>query len=160
MADGWCPVLRPPAIGAKRCGTGAGSEPRGARGSHRRASGFGCRDQSGMERRGHRRAGGGGETCDRRAGPAGPTPRALRCPPPLPCGEGNNRGAGLGTVHDPVRTGRGTRDGGRVMTGRDRRALMLGGAVVIGALLVLRVVPWGVRGVLGAETGLRERATL
>ena len=46
------------------------------------------------------------------------------------------------------------------MTGRDRRALMLGGAVVIGALLVLRVVPWGVRGVLGAETGLRERATL
>jgi len=37
---------------------------------------------------------------------------------------------------------------------------MLGGAVVIGALLVLRVVPWGVRGVLGAETGLRERATL
>jgi len=46
------------------------------------------------------------------------------------------------------------------MTGRDRRALVLGGAVVIGALLVLRVVPWGVRSVLGAETGLRERATL
>jgi hypothetical protein len=46
------------------------------------------------------------------------------------------------------------------MTGRDRRALVLGGAVVIGGLLVLRVVPWGVRNVLGAETGLRERATL
>ena len=46
------------------------------------------------------------------------------------------------------------------MTGRDRRALVLGGAVVIGAFLVLRVVPWGVRNVLGAETGLRERATL
>jgi hypothetical protein len=46
------------------------------------------------------------------------------------------------------------------MTGRDRRALALGGALVIGALLVLRVVPWGVRNVLEAETGLRERATL
>ena len=46
------------------------------------------------------------------------------------------------------------------MTGRDRRALVLGGAVVTGALLVLRVVPWGVRSVLGAEAGVRERATL
>src|SRR5207253_5767203 len=84
----------------------------------------------------------------------------LRCQSQWPCGEGNNGGAGLGTVHHPVWTGPGTGDGGRVMTGRDRRALILGGAVVIGALLVLRVVPWGVRGVLGAETGLRERATL
>jgi type II secretion system (T2SS) protein M len=46
------------------------------------------------------------------------------------------------------------------VTGRDRRALVLGGAAVIGAVLLLRVLPWGVRRVLAAETGLRERATL
>jgi type II secretion system (T2SS) protein M len=37
---------------------------------------------------------------------------------------------------------------------------MIGGAVVCGAVLLLRVLPWGVRGVLAAETGLRERAAL
>jgi hypothetical protein len=37
---------------------------------------------------------------------------------------------------------------------------MIGGAIVCGAVLLLRVLPWGVRRVLGAETGLRERATL
>lgn len=46
------------------------------------------------------------------------------------------------------------------MTGRDRRALRIGGAVVCGAVLLLRVVPWGVRRALRAETGLRDRATL
>jgi Type II secretion system (T2SS), protein M subtype b len=46
------------------------------------------------------------------------------------------------------------------VTGRDRRALMLGGAAVVGAVLVLRVLPWGVKTTLAAETGLRERATL
>ena len=46
------------------------------------------------------------------------------------------------------------------MTERDRRALMIGGGVVCGAVLLLRVLPWSVRRVLGAETGLRERATL
>jgi hypothetical protein len=59
----------------------------------------------------------------------------------------------MGTVHDPVRQG-------GLVSGRDRRALMIGGAVVCGAVLLLRVLPWGVRSVLGAETGLRERATL
>jgi len=46
------------------------------------------------------------------------------------------------------------------VTGRDRRALRIGGAVVCGAVLLLRVVPWGVRRALRAETGLRDRATL
>lgn len=46
------------------------------------------------------------------------------------------------------------------MTARDRRALMLGGGVVLTAVLVLRLLPWGARSVLGAEAGLRERATL
>jgi hypothetical protein len=46
------------------------------------------------------------------------------------------------------------------VTGRDRRALVIGSAVVCGAVLLLRVLPWGVRRVLAAETGLRERATL
>ena len=46
------------------------------------------------------------------------------------------------------------------MTGRDRQALMIGGSVVCGAVLLLRVLPWSVRRVLGAETGLHERATV
>src|SRR5438477_7454057 len=46
------------------------------------------------------------------------------------------------------------------MTERDRRALILGGSAVIGALLVLRVLPWGIRSALAAETGLRQRAAL
>lgn len=45
------------------------------------------------------------------------------------------------------------------MTERDRRALMLGGGVVLVALL-LRVLPWTVRSALAAEAGLRERAAL
>lgn len=46
------------------------------------------------------------------------------------------------------------------MTGRDRRALVLGGAVVLTALLGLRVLPWTVRKAAAAERGLRERAAL
>jgi hypothetical protein len=46
------------------------------------------------------------------------------------------------------------------MTERDRRALILGGSVVIGAVFVLRVLPWGVRSALAAEAGLRQRAAL
>src|SRR5437016_4319470 len=37
---------------------------------------------------------------------------------------------------------------------------MIGAGVAFGAVLLLRVLPWGVRRVLGAEAGLRERATL
>ena len=46
------------------------------------------------------------------------------------------------------------------MTKRDRRALQLGGAVVFGAVLLLRILPWGVRTAFGAEADLRERAAL
>jgi len=46
------------------------------------------------------------------------------------------------------------------MTARDRRALLLGGTVVAVALIVLRVLPWGVRGGLAATAELRERVTL
>lgn len=46
------------------------------------------------------------------------------------------------------------------MTARDRRALMLGGGVALAAVLGLRLLPWGIRSVLGAEAGLRERATV
>src|SRR5690242_10881976 len=37
---------------------------------------------------------------------------------------------------------------------------MLGGAAVLGAVLLLRVLPWGVKRALAAETGLHERAAL
>jgi len=46
------------------------------------------------------------------------------------------------------------------MTSRDRRALVVGGSVVIGAVFVLRVLPWSVRSALAAEAGLRQRAAL
>jgi Type II secretion system (T2SS), protein M subtype b len=46
------------------------------------------------------------------------------------------------------------------MTERDRRALRLGGAAVAGAVLLLRVLPWGVRSALAAEAGLRDRTVL
>jgi hypothetical protein len=46
------------------------------------------------------------------------------------------------------------------VTPHDRRALLRGGAVVAGAIVVLRVVPWGVRHVVSARTDLRERAVL
>jgi len=46
------------------------------------------------------------------------------------------------------------------MTKRDRRALMLGSAAVIGAVLVLRVLPWAARALFAAESDLREHATL
>ena len=46
------------------------------------------------------------------------------------------------------------------MTATDRRAVILGGGVVLAALLLLRVLPWTVRSALAAEAGLRERAAL
>ena len=46
------------------------------------------------------------------------------------------------------------------MTARDRRALLIGGGVVLAAFLVLRVLPWTVRSALAAEMGLRQRAAL
>ncbi len=46
------------------------------------------------------------------------------------------------------------------MTHGDRRALLLGGGVVLAGLLLLRVLPWTVRSALAAESGLRERAAL
>jgi hypothetical protein len=46
------------------------------------------------------------------------------------------------------------------MIERDRRALILGGSVVIGAVFVLRVLPLGMRSALAAEAGLRQRAAL
>jgi hypothetical protein len=46
------------------------------------------------------------------------------------------------------------------VTGRDRRAMILGGGVLLAAFLVLRGFPWGVRSALAAATDLRERAEL
>ena len=46
------------------------------------------------------------------------------------------------------------------MTTRDRRALLWGGAVVVGAVLLLRVLPWSVRGAVAATSELRARALL
>lgn len=46
------------------------------------------------------------------------------------------------------------------MTQRDRRALRMGGALVLGLFVSLRVLPSVIRTALGAEQGLRERATL
>jgi len=46
------------------------------------------------------------------------------------------------------------------MISRDRRALVLGGSVVIGAVFVLRMLPWGIRSALAAQAGLRQRAAL
>jgi hypothetical protein len=46
------------------------------------------------------------------------------------------------------------------MTDRDRRALVLGGGVVLVAVLLLRILPWTVRSALAAEAGLRQRAAL
>jgi hypothetical protein len=46
------------------------------------------------------------------------------------------------------------------VTPRDWRALVLGSGVVLGAVLLLRVLPWTVRSALAAEAGLRQRAAL
>jgi hypothetical protein len=43
---------------------------------------------------------------------------------------------------------------------RDRRALLRGGAVVLAALFVLRVMPWVMRRAVVAEAELRDRAAL
>jgi len=46
------------------------------------------------------------------------------------------------------------------MTSRDRRALIMGGIAIGGAILGLRVLPWAMRRVADAHAVLRERATL
>jgi len=46
------------------------------------------------------------------------------------------------------------------MTPRDRRALLIGGIAIAGAVLGLRVLPWAVRRVAEAHAVLRERAML
>ena len=46
------------------------------------------------------------------------------------------------------------------MTPRDRRALVIGGLVVLGAVLTLRVFPTALHKALEARATLRERATL
>jgi len=48
----------------------------------------------------------------------------------------------------------------KTISQQDRRALVLGGAAVLGAVLVLRVVPWVIRTVRGDLTDLRERSTI
>lgn len=46
------------------------------------------------------------------------------------------------------------------MTSRDRRVLLLGGSVVLTAVLVLRVLPWAAGRTLGAYDDLQHRAAL
>jgi len=46
------------------------------------------------------------------------------------------------------------------VTARDRRALLLGGVAIAGAVLGLRVLPWAVRRATQAHAMLRERTTL
>ncbi len=46
------------------------------------------------------------------------------------------------------------------MTARDRRALLSGGGIVFGAVLLLRVLPWTMRSALASDAGLREHAAL
>jgi len=46
------------------------------------------------------------------------------------------------------------------VTGRDRRAVLFGGAIVLGSVLLLRVVPGGVRWMLASERELGQRAEL
>ncbi len=46
------------------------------------------------------------------------------------------------------------------MIQRDRRALAVGGAIVLAAVLLLRVLPWGVRRALAAERDLRAQVAL
>ncbi len=46
------------------------------------------------------------------------------------------------------------------MTARDRRALLLGGGAIIGAVLLLRVVPWAVRSVGALRAEAAERVAL
>jgi type II secretory pathway component PulM len=46
------------------------------------------------------------------------------------------------------------------MMPRDRRALLVGGIAIAGAVLGLRILPWTVRRMTAAHAVLRERATL
>lgn len=46
------------------------------------------------------------------------------------------------------------------MTSRDRRVVIAGAAVILGAILGLRVVPWAVANTLAARRSLEDQATL
>lgn len=46
------------------------------------------------------------------------------------------------------------------MTSKDRRVVIVGGAVILAAVLGLRVVPWAVSNALAARRSLEEQATL
>lgn len=46
------------------------------------------------------------------------------------------------------------------MTSRDRRALVLGGATALAAVLGLRVLPWGIGSALSAQRELHQQAAL
>jgi len=46
------------------------------------------------------------------------------------------------------------------MTARDRRALLVGAATVLAAVLASRVAPWGIGRAVAAERDLHERASL
>ena len=46
------------------------------------------------------------------------------------------------------------------MMTRDRRALTLGGVVLVGAVLTLRILPWGIRSLRAADRELGQRASL
>src|SRR5213083_1488910 len=56
--------------------------------------------------------------------------------------------------------GAGQRRRGSAVTDRDRRALTLGGALVLVGFFLLRVCPWAVRSAVAAEQGLRERSAV
>jgi type II secretory pathway component PulM len=59
----------------------------------------------------------------------------------------------VGAFHDPLRRE-------KPVTPRDRRALLVGGIAIAGAVLGLRVLPSAVRRATDAHAMLRERATL
>src|SRR5205823_6115266 len=68
------------------------------------------------------------------------------------------RRARMGAVHG--RLGPAKDEERSAVTDRDRRALTLGGAVVLMGFLLLRVFPWAVRSAVAAERGLRERSAV
>src|SRR5207253_1814115 len=78
----------------------------------------------------------------------GRPPRAVRCggrPSARRAGRArDSRWARVGAVHPRVRSAPGSGKRGAVpsVTQRDRRALVVGGSVIGGAVLLLRVAPW------------------
>src|SRR5207245_6591579 len=97
---------------------------------------------------------------DRCRGTTRPGGRHNRCEARRARNTGAGRGTAVGAVCDRVRWGAGKREEGEVMTERDRRALVVGGAVTVAAALVLRVLPWGARSVLAERRHLDDRAAL